>query len=112
MVIRCRTLLGTLLATATLHAAAGGLAIAGIDHVAIDNTAGATATWSSTRVGWSLGTGLEFRATARSSVRLEYIYDNYGTETLAAQTVGAFTFPEREHKLDSHTVRGAVSFKF
>jgi len=92
--------------------AAGGLAVAGVDNKAIDNVAGATATWSDTRVGWSLGGGFDVGLMSRAVLRVEYLYDNYGTRSLGAQTVGAVTFADRDHKLDSHTLRGAVNWRF
>ena len=92
--------------------AAGGLAIAGVDSKAFDNTTGAVASWSDTRVGWSIGGGAEYRLASKASVRLEYIYDNYGSKTLSAQTIGATTFTERESKLDTHTLRAGVYWHF
>lgn len=91
---------------------AGGLALAGVDNKAFDNGTGAVAAWSDTRVGWTLGGGVEYRVAPWASVRLEYLYDNYGASTLAAQTVGATTFPSRESKLDSHTLRAGVHWHF
>lgn len=92
--------------------AAGGLALAGVENKAFDNGAGATATWSDTRVGWTVGGGVEYRIAPQATVRLEYLYDNYGSQTLAAQTVGVTTFAEREHKLDTHTLRAGVNWHF
>jgi opacity protein-like surface antigen len=92
--------------------AAGGLAVAGVEHTATDSISASTATWSETRVGWSLGAGAEMKINPRTSLRLEYLYDNYGTTTLSAQTVGAVVFPEREHKLDTHTMRAALNMRF
>lgn len=96
----------------TLIFAAGGLAIAGVENRAFDNGVGAVAAWRDTRIGWTLGGGVEYRVVPQASVRLEYLYDNYGTRTLAAQTVGATTFPSRESKLDSHTLRAGVHWHF
>ena len=45
-------------------------------------------------------------------MRLEYLYDNYGAKTLATQTIGATTFPSRELKLHSHTLRAGVHGHF
>jgi outer membrane immunogenic protein len=96
----------------TLLFVAGGLALAGVDNKAIDNGTGAVAAWSDTRIGWTLGGGVEYRIAPQASVRLEYLYDNYGASTLAAQTIGATTFPSRESKLDSHTLRAGVHWHF
>ncbi|HEY8337762.1 MAG TPA: outer membrane beta-barrel protein [Tardiphaga sp.] len=91
---------------------AGGLALAGVENKAIDNAAGVAANWSDTRVGWTLGGGVDYRVAPAMTFRLEYLYDNYGTTTLAAQTVGNVTFAEREHKLDSHTFRTGMNWRF
>jgi opacity protein-like surface antigen len=91
---------------------AGGLAVAGVDDKAIDNVAGATAIWNDTRAGWTLGGGVDFLAASKIIVRLEYLYDNYGTETLPAQTVNGVTFAERDHKIDAHTLRAGVNWRF
>jgi opacity protein-like surface antigen len=91
---------------------AGGLAVAGVENKAIDNTAGVTASWNDTRAGWTLGGGIDFLAAPKVTVRLEYLYDNYGTKTLPAQNVGGVTFAEREHKLDTHTLRAGVNWRF
>lgn len=96
----------------TLLFASGGLAIAGVDNKAFDNASGIVATWSDTRIGWSVGAGAEFRIAPQGSVRLEYLYDNYGTKTLGAQTVGLTAFGERESRLDTHTVRAGVYWRF
>ncbi|WKA28640.1 outer membrane protein [Bradyrhizobium roseum] len=96
----------------TLIFAAGGLAIAGVENRAFDNGAGTMATWNDTRIGWTIGGGVEYRVAPQASVRLEYLYDNYGTRTLATQTLGATTFPSRESKLDSHTLRAGVHWHF
>ena len=92
--------------------AAGGLALAGVENKAFDNGAGVTAAWNDTRVGWTVGAGVDYRVAPQATVRLEYLYDNYGSQALAAQTVGVTTFAEREHKLDTHTLRAGVNWHF
>jgi outer membrane immunogenic protein len=91
---------------------AGGLALAGVENKAFDNVAGVSATWSDTRVGWTLGGGVEYRVAPQATVRLEYLYDNYGSKSLAAQTFGFTNLAEREHKLDTHTLRAGVNWRF
>jgi outer membrane immunogenic protein len=91
---------------------AAGVAFAGVENKAFDNTAGVTSTWQSTRVGWTVGAGVDYRIASQATIRLEYLYDNYGTETLAAQTFGFTTFPTRDHKLDTHTLRAGVNWRF
>ena len=96
----------------TLLFASGGLAIAGVESKAFDNASGTVANWSDTRIGWSIGAGAEFRVAPQGSVRLEYLYDNYGSKMLGAQTVGVTAFGERESRLDTHTVRAGVYWRF
>ncbi|MBI5129936.1 MAG: porin family protein [Rhodopseudomonas palustris] len=91
---------------------AGGLAMAGVHDTAFDNLNGVSASWSGTRTGWSLGGGVDWRVARAVTVRLEYLYDNYGTTTLGAQTVGAVNFGERDAKLDAHTVRAGLNLHF
>lgn len=91
---------------------AGGLALAGVENKAIDNAAGATAVWNDTRAGWTLGGGVDYRVTSAMTFRLEYLYDNYGSTTLGAQTVGNVAFAERAHKLDTHTLRAGLNWRF
>jgi opacity protein-like surface antigen len=96
----------------TLLFASGGLAVAGVENRAFDNVTGAVANWSDTRAGWSIGAGAEYRIAPQASIRLEYIYDNYGSKTLAAQSIGATTFGERESRLDTHTLRTGIFWRF
>lgn len=96
----------------TLLFATGGVAIARVESRAIDNAAGVTASWNDTRIGWSLGGGVEYRFVPQASLRLEYVYDNYGSKTLGAQTIGVTTFGARDSKLDTHTLRGGVYWHF
>ncbi len=91
---------------------AAGVAFAGVENKAFDNTAGVTSTWQSTRVGWTVGAGVDYRIASKATIRLEYLYDNYGTETLPAQTFGFTTFPTRDHKIDTHTLRAGVNWRF
>lgn len=92
--------------------AAGGLAVAGVQNKAIDNVVGVTATWNDTRVGWSIGGGADLRVARNVKLRLEYLYDNYGATTGGAQSVGTVNFAERDHKLDSHTLRTGINWHF
>ncbi|WP_022723181.1 outer membrane protein [Rhodopseudomonas sp. B29] len=91
---------------------AGGLAVAGVENRAIDNVSGATASWKGTRTGWSIGGGVDWRLTRAATVRVEYIYDNYGKTSLGAQSIGAVTFADRDSKLDTHTLRAGLGWKF
>ena len=83
---------------------AGGLALAGVENKAFDNAAGVTATWNDTRVGWTIGGGVDYRVAptghgaARISLRQLRHQDACGADRRAT------TFAERDHKLDTHTL--------
>jgi opacity protein-like surface antigen len=52
----------------------GGLAFANIELQAIDHQAGNTATWETTALGWTAGTGFEVATGKRLTLGLEYDY--------------------------------------
>ncbi|MBL8568453.1 MAG: porin family protein [Phreatobacter sp.] len=59
-------------------------------------------------VGWTLGAGVEFALTPDWTARLEYRYANFaGTRFSSAVSNSDVT-----HKLDTHTVRLGVSYRF
>jgi outer membrane immunogenic protein len=88
------------------------MVFAGVENKAVDYAAGVAATWNDTRAGWTLGGGADFLVAPKVTVRLEYLYDNFGTKTLPLQTVGAVTFAARDHTLDTHTLRAGVNWRF
>ena len=59
--------------------------------------------------GWAIGAGIEQAVTNHVIVRLEYLYDDFGTTTSAIN----LGFPFRDQfKWQSHIARAAVSWKF
>ncbi|WP_417671957.1 outer membrane protein [Roseibium sp.] len=79
---------------------AGGLAIADLDL----NANGAKK--STTAVGWTAGAGVEGAVTENVTARLEYVYQDFGSES--------FTLNGARYKsdLDNNLVRFGLSYKF
>ncbi len=63
--------------------ATGGVAFSGFNNSITDTTgfvapAGTSASFSNTRVGWTVGGGIEYAITNNWSVRAEYRYSDFG----------------------------------
>jgi outer membrane immunogenic protein len=100
--------------------ATGGVAFAGITDNYTDVTGvvtgspGATSSFSKTRVGWTVGGGLEYAVTNNWSVRAEYRYSDFGRYTdfpLAAFVPAGGTLFVRHH-LTENQVQAGFSYKF
>ena len=78
----------------------GGLALAGVDT----SIPGASET--QTRVGWTVGAGAEAMLTDAISTRVEYLYSNFGDDTV---NVGGTPVSSN---LDTHVLRAGLSYKF
>jgi outer membrane immunogenic protein len=69
-------------------------------------------------VGWNIGGGVDYAFTPNWIGRVEYIYDNYGSQNYAfgaLPPVGgvlATGYADRSVSLESSTVRGALIYKF
>jgi len=74
-------------------------------------TPGATSNFSQTRVGWTVGGGIEYAITNNWWVRAEYRYTNFGTFTDApfAGTAAALT---AQHHWTQNQVQAGFSYKF
>lgn len=96
----------------TLLFVAGGLALA---RLAVDDTDPGFGKNHATHVGWTIGGGVEHAVTGNLFLRLEYLYDDYGSESSSiAAPAGSPFFPdyEAETELTAHTVRAAVAYRF
>jgi outer membrane immunogenic protein len=100
--------------------ATGGVAFAGITDNYTDVTGvvtgspGATSSFSKTRVGWTVGGGLEYAVTNNWSVRAEYRYSDFGRYTdfpFAAFVPAGGTLFVRHH-LTENQVQAGFSYKF
>lgn len=95
---------------------AGGAAIANVRDnlnfiapVVVNGVTYSGYTDTRTRVGFSIGGGIDFKVTPNVIVRGEYLYDNYGTN--AGRPYQA-TFNNEVFTLDTHTARAALMYKF
>jgi outer membrane immunogenic protein len=62
---------------------------------------------STTKVGWTLGAGVEKHVTRNWSVKLEYLYLDYGKHTFFGSTAGA-----TEVRLRDHVARVGINYLF
>ncbi len=88
----------------TLFYATGGVAFADIKDSFV--TPGAFASFDRSRVGWTVGGGVEYAVTNNWSVRAEYRYTDYGRFSDAV-----FAFPLDHHSTDNR-VQAGFSYKF
>ena len=96
---------GTYLGTSTLIYATGGLAVGRIHaYDRLDPSFEGT----KTKAGWTVGAGLEQKLVANWSMKLEYLYMDFGRDEYF--TIPNFT-PERVD-LDLHTVRLGLTYSF
>jgi outer membrane immunogenic protein len=99
--------------------ATGGVAFAGFDNSFTDTTGfltlipGASESFSNTRVGWTVGGGIEYAITNNWSVRGEYRYSNFGNLTNSPLAgVGATAFSTFRRQLNENQVQVGFSYKF
>jgi outer membrane immunogenic protein len=87
---------------AYLFYATGGAAFAGVEG----GQAGFTSK-DKTRVGWTVGAGVEAAATRNWTTKVEYLYADLGDK-------GAYTTPAGSYNVDlkSHIVRMGLNYKF
>jgi outer membrane immunogenic protein len=88
--------------------ATGGVAIAGFSfQQGVLPTEPLANSISKTYVGFSVGAGVEYAFTQNLLGRLQYIYDDFGSQDYTAVDGGAYNV-----KLTDQTLRGALSWKF
>lgn len=96
----------------TLLFVAGGLALA---RLTVDDTDPEFGKDDGTHAGWTIGGGVEHAVTDTLFLRVEYLYDDYGSESHSiAAPAGSPFFPayEAETELTAHTLRAAVAYRF
>lgn len=107
----------------TLLYVTGGLAVGGVEgswDLTSGNGYAKTGSVSDTRVGWTVGAGVEHAFTANWTVKLEYLYTDLGTVNYTSTYVPGSTFAPPgsnyvEHisqDLTFHTVRAGLNYKF
>jgi outer membrane immunogenic protein len=76
-----------------------------------------SSSFSSTRVGWTLGTGLEYAFASNWTARAEYRYTDYGNfsdtiVTNAALANGQWDLTTARHSVNESVVRVGIAYKF
>ncbi|ACK49860.1 porin [Methylocella silvestris BL2] len=91
--------------------ATGGVAFAGVK--ASLSTPFSYDSSSTTKVGWTVGGGLEYAVTNNWSIRAEYRYSNFGNATLyPASLAGVDAGPFVNRKFNINQVQVGFSYKF
>jgi outer membrane immunogenic protein len=84
-----------------------------VNQAAPDNYA--TASGSTTKIGWTVGGGVEY-AFGWATVKTEYLYYDLGTEHLIAQAMSGGSalpiFQEPDFEMSGHIVRAGINFPF
>jgi outer membrane immunogenic protein len=96
-------------ATSNLSVAGFGPGLAGTTPTGVAFTlpVGPAATSSDTRVGWTLGAGIEHKFTPNWSGKLEYLYMDFGTKTYFAGTANQADVSFRDQIL-----RAGINYEF
>jgi outer membrane immunogenic protein len=90
----------------TLLYVAGGLALAG---VTVDDTDPDWGNDDDTHVGWTVGAGIEHALTRHLRARVEYLYDDYGSNDYKFNGPGPY---RANVDLTANTIRACLSFHF
>lgn len=102
----------------TLFYVTGGLAYANMTVcTVIDNClgfVGHVVKYSTTRLGWTIGAGIEHKFNYNWSMRAEYRYANYGSRNCLATDPCSINTNSADigNRVESHTVRVGVSYLF
>jgi len=66
------------------------------------------------RVGWTIGGGVEHALTRNWTIKAEYLYADFGSETLRTDSAGVVANQWIEHRVDlnMHIARLGVNYKF
>ena len=94
-----------------LFYATGGAAFGGFTNNYVNTLNGLTDSFSKTRVGYTVGGGVEYAFTNNWSVRVEYRYTDYGhmTDNLINSTGGGVNVHQRDAE---NRVQAGFSYKF
>lgn len=94
-----------------LFYATGGVAFGGLRNAYTNTVTGGLDSISHTRVGYTVGGGVEYSITNNVSLRAEYRFTDFGSfnDTLAASSNGGVNVRQRE---TDNRVQGGISYKF
>ncbi len=94
-----------------LFYATGGAAFGGLRNTYVNTTNGLTGSISKTRVGYTVGGGVEYAITNNVSLRAEYRYTDFGksTDVLGNSTAGGVAV---RHSVTDNRVQAGFSYKF
>jgi outer membrane immunogenic protein len=91
----------------TLFYIAGGLTVA---KVGVDDTDDGYGNDNETHFGWTIGAGIEHKITEHLTARIEYLYDDYGSEDYYI-TDDVHPYPA-EVELKIHSARIGLAYSF
>lgn len=103
---------------ATLFYLTGGVAFGSFKACTIidgcNGTVGHVVKYNTTRVGWTLGAGIEHRLNYNWSVRAEYRYTNFGSRNCYANDPCAVdpNASDIANRIETHSVRVGLSYLF
>ena len=94
-----------------LFYATGGVAFGGLRNTYTNSVTGGLDSLDRTRVGYTVGGGVEYAITNNVSLRAEYRFTDFGAfnNTLAAASAGGVNVRQRE---TDNRVQGGISYKF
>jgi outer membrane immunogenic protein len=92
----------------------GGLAYGNVDHGVSETVAGVTRSYSdsSTRVGWTLGGGIEWALNRNWTLGAEYLHIDLGSTTVSTAAAGAFLASSGRFEDREDIVRAKLNYKF
>ena len=67
---------------------------------------------SSTRTGWTLGTGVEYVLTTHLTLKGEYLFVDLGDATVATPGVGGWWPTTTRLTEEEHILRAGLNYKF
>lgn len=77
-----------------------------IGSLKISSSSGASET--NTPIGWTVGAGLEYALDSNWTVKVDYLYTQFGSTTCTAATCGVDT----DYNVKFSTVRGGFNYRF
>lgn len=81
----------------------------GINNPAVSTACVANTSYGNTRLGWTLGAGIDYAVAQNWTVRGEYLYANYGTRSYATPGTVTGTTASR---LETHKFRVGLTYLF